>query len=513
MNVAAALPGERTALRDREARELKGRTIRGVLASGVAQGFSFVLRTGSMIIMTRLLFPEDFGLFGMVIAFTGFLGLFRDFGLSMASVTRPTVTHDQLSTLFWLNVAVGALLALLSAVAGPILVRFYDEPRLLSITIGVGIGFLFIGAGAQHRAILQRAMRFGTIGVIDTAALVLGIIAGCGMAALGMGYWALVMMTVGPQLASAAGAWIATRWIPGRPKRGTDVRSMLWYGGSVTFNGVIVYIAYNLDKVLVGRFFGAEALGIYGRAFQLITMPTENLTTTVSQVVFPALAKLQNDPVRFRSYFLQGYNFLFALVVPLIVACAIFPEDIVRVLLGARWIEAASIFRLLAPTVLVFALINPLGWMMMTTGRMSRSVKLAILIAPTVIAGYGIGLGYGPEGVALGFSAAMLLLTGPFVVWATHRTYVSALDVVKAVSPASLSIAVGAAVVVSLNRYTQAIEPAILRLVFESAVLFCTYGVMLLFVMNQRENYMKIVSELGFRRSRSQRLSDVPEAS
>jgi len=238
-------------------------------------------------------------------------------------------------------------------------------------------------------------------------------------------------------------------------------------------------------------------------------MPTDNLTTTVSQVVFPALARLQNDPARFRSYFLQGYNFLFALVLPLIVGCAIFPEDIVRVLLGARWLEAAPVFRLLAPTVLVFALINPLGWMMMTTGHMARSVKLAILIAPTVIAGYVIGLRYGPEGVALGFSGAMLLLTVPFVVWATHRTCVSILDVVKAVSPASLSAAVGAAVVVALGRYTHAIEPVFLRLVAESALLFCTYGVMLLFVLNQRSNYMKILGELGLRRARSQQMAGV----
>jgi len=496
-------------LREQEARDLKGKTIRGVLASGVTQGLAFVLRTGSMIIMSRLLFPQDFGLFGMVIAFTGFLGLFRDFGLSIASVTRPSITNDQLSTLFWLNVAVGSILAATSAAAGPFLVTFYDEPRLLPITIAVGIGFLFIGAGAQHRAILQRAMRFGTLGVIDTAALVLGIVGGIGMAAFGQGVWALVVMTVGPQMVSAAGAWFATRWIPGRPKRGTDVRSMLWYGGSVTFNSVIVYVAYNADKVLVGRFFGAEALGIYGRAFQLINLPTDNLTASVSQVVFPALARLQNDPARLRSYFLQGYNLLFALVLPLIVGCALFPEDIVRVFLGARWLEAASIFRLLAPTVLVFALINPLGWMLMTTGRMSRSVKLAILIAPTVIAGYTFGLRYGPEGVAFGFSAAMVLLTGPFVVWATHGTPISLLDMVKAVSPPSLSIVVGAAVVASLSRYTQSIEPAFLRLVVETGLLFGTYSVMLLFALNQRSNYMKILGELGFRRARSQQVQGV----
>jgi PST family polysaccharide transporter len=418
------------------------------------------------------------------------------------------VTEEQLSTLFWMNVAVGAVLTTLCVAAGPMMVRFYDEPRLLPITISVGIGFLFIGAGAQHRAMLQRAMRFGTLGIIDTAALVLGIIGSIAVALLGQGYWALVVMTVGPQMASAVGAWTATRWIPGRPRRGTGVRSMIWYGGNVTFNSVIVYVAYNVDKVLIGRYWGAEALGMYGRAFQLINLPTDNLSATVSQVVFPALARLQNDPARLRSYFIQGYSFLFAILLPLTAGCALFPEDIVIVFLGARWLEAASIFRLLVPTILVFALINPLGWMLMATGRISRSVKLAILIAPVVIAGVAIGLRFGPQGVALGFSVAMMLLVVPFLVWATHGTCISLLDVLKAVSPASLSVVVAGAVVLSLGRYMHAIEPAFLRLVVESGLLFGIYWAMMLFGLNQRSSYMKIVGELGFRRARARNIQD-----
>jgi len=196
-----------------------------------------------------------------------------------------------------------------------------------------------------------------------------------------------------------------------------------------------------------------------------------------------------------------------ALVMPLTVGCAMFPQDIVLVFLGSKWLAATSIFRLLAPTMLIFALINPLGWMLMATGRVSRSVKMAFLIAPTVIAGYGIGLRYGPEGVAAGFSIAMLLLAGPLVVWARRGTSISVLDVVKAVSPASLSIAVGAAVVLAVSRYTQSIEPVFLRLVAESALLFGTYWMMLLFALNQKSAYLQIFGELRFRRARTQRIS------
>src|ERR1051325_7212632 len=126
---------------------------------------------------------------------------------------------------------------------------------------------------------------------------------------------------------------------------------MLLFGGTVTLNNVIVYIAYNVDKVLLGKFYGAEALGIYGRAYQLINLPTENLNSTLGFVAFPALSRVQNDPARLRSYFLKGYSLFLSVVVPITMGCALFAPDIIRVLLGSKWNEAAPLFRLMAPTI------------------------------------------------------------------------------------------------------------------------------------------------------------------
>jgi O-antigen/teichoic acid export membrane protein len=476
--------------------DLRGKTVRGAMASGAAQGSSLVLRTGSMIVLARLLFPRDFGLFGMVTAVTGFLSMFRDFGLSMASVTRPSVTEDQLSTLFWVNVAVGGVLAALCAGMAPILVRFYGEPRLFLITVALAVGFLFNGAAAQHRAILQRRMQFGTLAVIDTVGLVAGIGTAVAMAISGFGYWALVMMAVVPQAVTAFGAWIATGWIPGMPKRQTGVRSMLWYGGTVTVNGLIMYVAYNVDKVLVGRFWGADALGIYGRAYQLISLPTDSLNSTVAQVAFPALARIHADLGRLRSYFLQGYGLFFAVVVPITVGCALFAEDIVKVFLGPKWSEAASIFRLLAPTMLVFAVINPFGWLMMATGYSVRSLKIALVIAPCVILGYSIGLPGGAHGVALAFSVVMVCLMIPVVAWSKHNTLMTTRDVLSKVMPPLLSALAGGAMAFVMSGNLQQIRSTFWRLVSETGVLFAVYLVILLFAMNQGPVYLKLGQDM-----------------
>src|SRR5262249_59616713 len=130
--------------------------IRGSFARLCAQAANFLLRLGSLMVLARLLGPEDFGLIGMVTAFTGIVSLFKDFGLSSAAVQHKSVTDEMMSTLFWINMMVGALLGLLTVVMAPAIAAFYREPRLFGVTTVLAAGLLFNAAGVQHSALLQR---------------------------------------------------------------------------------------------------------------------------------------------------------------------------------------------------------------------------------------------------------------------------------------------------------------------------------------------------------------------
>ncbi|PYV74879.1 MAG: lipopolysaccharide biosynthesis protein, partial [Acidobacteria bacterium] len=151
--------------------DLKQRTIRGSFAKLCAQGANFFLRVGSVMILARILDPKDFGLVGMVTAVTGVLSLFRDFGLSTATVQRDNITDEQISTLFWINLSVGALLAIFSLAIAPVVAAFYHEPRLFAVTAVLATGLFFNAAGVQHSAILQRQMRFTALSLIDIISL------------------------------------------------------------------------------------------------------------------------------------------------------------------------------------------------------------------------------------------------------------------------------------------------------------------------------------------------------
>ena len=177
-------------------KDLKQRTLRGGVARMSAQAANFLIRGGSIMILARLLGPKDFGLVGMVTAFTGVLSLFRDFGLSTAAVQRATITEEQISTLFWINIMVGALLGLLTAAMAPFVAAFYHEPRLWGVTTVLAAGLLFNAAGVQHSALLQRQMRFTALAVIGVGSLIVSTAVAIAGARAGYGYWALVAMTV-----------------------------------------------------------------------------------------------------------------------------------------------------------------------------------------------------------------------------------------------------------------------------------------------------------------------------
>ena len=473
--------------------DLKQRTVRGGAARVGAQAANFVLRLGSLMILARLLSPKDFGLVGMVTAVTGVLSLFRDFGLSAATVQRPEVTEEQMSTLFWINLLVGALLGVIGVAGAPAIAAFYHEPKLVSIGAALSLGFVFNAAGVQHSALLQRQLRFTALSVINVIALVISSAAAIGVARAGYGYWSLVAMSVVLPLASSAGFWLTAQWIPGRPRRGIGIRSMMRFGGGLTLNSLLAYASYNTEKVLLGRYWGAAAIGIYGRAYQLINIPTENLNSSVGEVAFSALSRIQNEPLRLKSYFLKGYALVLGLTLPITIACALFADDLILVLLGPKWKDAAKIFRLLAPTIAIFAVINPIGWLLYSLGMVGRSLKIATACAPIMVAGYILGMPYGPSGVALAYSAVMSAMVLPFIAWCVHGTVITFRDVLVTVSRPLASALLAGLVAFWLGTSFLGGFAAWARLGVEGTVLLLLYSVLLLFVTGQKSLYLDLL--------------------
>ena len=315
------------------------------------------------------------------------------------------------------------------------------------------------------------------------------------MATMGLGYLALVGWSVALPAANCVGVWVATGWIPGLPRRDADVRPLLRFGGLVTLNILVGQVAYNLDKVLLGRYWGAEVLGLYGRGYQLTSMATDNLLSTIGAVAFPALSRTQHDSAQLESYFLKGYKLVFTMALPITLACLLFAEDIVLVLLGPKWLEVAPVLRLLSPLITIYALIHPLGWFLYSLGMVGRSLAVALAILPIVTIGYAAGLQFGANGVAAGYTLSMTLWIVPHLVWCTKGTTLSPWSLVRSVwAPCVAGIAA------SLAAYGARLvldEIAPLAGMFGGgAVLALVYGWVLLWVLKEKTFYMGLVRSL-----------------
>ncbi|BCW99711.1 MAG: lipopolysaccharide biosynthesis protein [Armatimonadota bacterium] len=398
--------------------DLRGRSVRGGVLTVASQAGRFALNTVSLVALARLLTPADFGLVAMVQPITGFVAAFKDLGLNFATVQKPQINEAQVSTLFWINLLVSVLLAVLGTLLAPLVGLFYGDERAGWITVALSATFIFSGLGAQHQAILQRQMRFGSVAFADLAGILAGIVAAMLAAWQGMGYWSLVIMTAVTGAVNVAILWWQSRWIPGAPRKLREVREMLGFGGGLTGYFIVNYLTRNADNVLVGRFLGSEALGYYSRAYLLILLPMRQISSPVLPVAIAALSRLRADPERFRRYYLRILQIMACAGMPLIVFTLVCSESLIYLILGEQWLACVSIFRALGPAAFLLTFNEAEALIYVPTGETMRWFRWSLAVAPVYILVFAFGLQWGPVGVAICYSAAMVVLRFPSLAFA-----------------------------------------------------------------------------------------------
>lgn len=414
-------PNEKHLSTDHLLTDLKGRTVSGTFIIIAAQGAQFVLSLASIMILARLLIPEDFGLFAMVATVMSFLRVFKDVGLSTATVQREGITHAQVSNLFWINVAVSGAISLILAAGSPVVAWFYREPRLVPITFILSSTFLLSGLTVQHTALLNRQMRFKALALVQVGSLLTGLAVGIGMALLGYNYWALVFSNLITVAAAVPLTWFAIPWRPQAPSRRSGTRSLVTFGANLATGGFIYSLARGTDAMLVGRFYGPDSVGLYTRAAALLNRPMEQFLSPMNSVFVPVLSRVHTQPDRYRRTFLQAYEamalasflstgLLFALARPLTL-----------VVLGPKWEQAAIIFAGFTIAALCMPLTAASTWLFASQGRGKDWLFASSLLSGITVASFVTGLPFGPAGVAIVYSAAGLLVGLPVLYYFAGR--------------------------------------------------------------------------------------------
>lgn len=400
---------------------LRSRTISSGFVTVVAQSAKFVLSLASTMVLARLLTPRDFGLVAMVTTVMGFLQVFKDAGLSTATVQQESITHAQVSNLFWINVGISGFMGVTVVASSPVIAWFYREPRLVPIALVLSLTFLLSGSTVQHLALLNRQMRFKVIALIEVGSMSVGFLTGILMALRGYGYWSLIGASLSMEATGVLFTWSASRWRPQLPARLSGTRPLLRFGASLSAGSFIYHFSSGVDSALIGQRYGPDSVGLYSRAMALLMRPLEQLLNPINAVLLPALSRLQTQPERYRRTFLQVYDAIalagFACA-GLLLALA---HPLTLVLLGPTWEEAAVIFAAFTIAALYLPLSMPCSWLFTSQGRAKEFFYLTMILCALTVAAFVIGLPFGPAGVAISFSVSGVVIRLPIIYYFSGR--------------------------------------------------------------------------------------------
>lgn len=401
--------------------DLGARTVRGGAVMITAQGLKFVIMMASTMVLGRLLTPHDYGLIGMVVVVTGFIALFKNLGLSTAMIQKSELTHEQVSTLFWLNLLFSFAITLITVALAPLVAWFYSEPLLTKITACLAIGFFISGLGSNHEALIRRQMKFVKLASIEIVSLVSGIVVAIFLAARGAGAWALVFNQLVYLTVYSIGLWLFCHWIPGAPQRYTGVRPLLAFGRDLTGYNILNYFTRNLDNLLIGKFWGAQQLGIYAKAYQLLLLPLDQLGVPLDGIALTALSRLTDSDARYRRVYLRMLEKVAMVSMPLVAFMVVTSDWFVRIMVGTQWGEAAAIFAILGLVGVLEPVGNTMGWLMISQGRSKDVLRWGIINGSITFASFLVGLPWGAFGVAVSFSVTGALIRMPLLFWFATR--------------------------------------------------------------------------------------------
>jgi PST family polysaccharide transporter len=475
----------------------------------ISDGAQLVLGFVSTLVLARILTPSDFGLVAIVVSITALVSTIRDFGLPMATVQIAKITHAELSTLFWLNLKLSALVALLLAALAPAIAWLYGESELTGITLVTTVGLFIVGLSTVHMGLLRRQMRFGAITGIETCGVATGVATGITTALLGAGFWALVLQQLTTNVTTGVALCLISRWRPGAPWRTSGVgdadsermRSMVSYSKYLTCARVVNSLGNNLDVVLIGKFSGTASAGLYQKAKQWGGLVFWQLYSPLTDVLVTSFSRLQTDPSRYRAYFRKAVMGLYFVTAPAMTFAVVEAREIVLLLLGAQWSAAVPIFRVIAVGAYAGSVTLVARWAYLAEGATQRQLTWSLISTPVLIAGVLAGLWWGAIGVAYGYAAATCLLAFPGLLYALHGSSLRVADFARAVwRPAFMAI-LAAVALFGMRRFAPEMQHIAISFLRDLSFISATYLGLWLATPGGRDGLREMLSLLRYLRS------------
>jgi PST family polysaccharide transporter len=425
--------------------EAKRRAKAGPAILMIRRGFAIAVAFVSTITIARLVAPSAYGLANMSVVIFAFAAIFRDFGLTNAILRKGHISQSELSLIFWFNAAMTALLTVIVALASPFVARFYHEPIVQWVILVSLIGFLASGMTMQHRAIINRDLRFTALSVVDTIASVAGLLITIALAYLWRNVWAIVLGTVAQSIIASISCLWLSKWKPDKPRKSEELNSLLKFGGNSSVYSISVFLSQNISSILIGHFFGSSLLGQFNRAQALLNLPVTNLIQPITQAALPLMARLRSAPEEYRATYLALTRRLCIFLMPLAIALTLASVPLTVALLGEKWRSAGYILMALAPNLGIMGLVYAVSDLFVTQDRSAELRNLGLIELVIRVGSICIGLTYGVVGAAAAYSFGTTIVGFLRMYVVGRRGPVSTRDQFKQMLPA-LPLVLGAAI-------------------------------------------------------------------
>jgi len=422
---------------DAVANNLQQKSLQSGLITFAAQPLKLILGIGSTAILARILTPGDFGLLAMVMPVFLLVDSLSNFGLETAIVQKENLDRRQADALFWRSLKINSILIGVTVLLAPMVALLYREQRLIGMILGLAVGAFSICVASQHKSLLKRQMRFGTLTIIELFSLLFSTAVAVAAAMWGWGYWALVLQLVVMQLIQSIAQWWVCDWRPRKYVRDdrleAELSSTLSYGKHLTGFRFLTRIGMHLDRILVGCISGASALGLYQVAYKWAYFPFEQVYFPLFDVAVSSLSRVQHDPQLYRTYARRGLTPIFAFCLPALAFSFVEAPNLILLLLGEQWVEAIPLFRLLAVAVYVVSMYRVTKWLYVSAGQTQKQFRWGLIHTPIMIVAVTIGAKWGAYGVAVGYTVGTCLLTIPSVAFCLQNSPLRWRDFISAV--------------------------------------------------------------------------------
>ena len=399
---------------------LRARVMHGLAWKAVSQVFRQLWRLAVAVILARLLAPHDYGVAAMVLVFSSLVIIFADVALGAALVQRRSLSELERSTVFWTSAFIGLVFTVVGvAVSGP-LADFYGEPEVQPLFAALSLSFFVTALGTTQTALLNREMDFRSLELRLMAGALLGGVVGVVAAARGYGAWALIGQQLAVAAASTVLLWAFSPWRPRLRFSLAVLRGLSGFSANVFGTRLLFYLNRNADNMLIGRFLGSSALGIYAVAYNIMLAPLSRIAGPLVEVLFPAFSKMQDDRQRIAGVWLRANRLIATITVPGMLGLIVVAPEFVTVVLGDRWAEAVPVIQILAWVGLLQSLQRLNSSVLQALDRTGVLLRYSVVVLVASLAAFVGGLSWGIVGVATAYAISSTLVE-PYYTWLTAR--------------------------------------------------------------------------------------------